>query len=305
MAELIATRGLPGSGKSTWAKSWVAEDRENRIRVNRDTLRLMVDDGVWVDKVTEKRIVMLRNAVIHESLRKGYSVVVDDTNLPVGVIKDLRRIAQKRGAGFRIEDFTGVSPEICMDRDSHRSGTPGYVGADVIKGMYNKYLKNDALRPWDHVLEAYPLLPYIRTPGSPVAIIVDIDGTVAQMDGRSPYDYTKVITDLPRYQILDIVLNYAEMGFEILFVSGRSDSCRQDTMAWLNKILVESDRYHFRLFMRQEADTRPDWIVKYEIFDQHIRNAYDVRFVLDDRNQVVDMWRKIGLDCLQVAEGDF
>ena len=57
--------------------------------------------------------------------------------------------------------------------------------------------------------------------------------------------------------------------------------------------------------MRKEGDNRPDEVVKEEIFNENIRGNYSVRFVLDDRSKVVDMWRQLGLKCLQVAEGDF
>jgi hypothetical protein len=57
--------------------------------------------------------------------------------------------------------------------------------------------------------------------------------------------------------------------------------------------------------MRAESDFRKDSIVKKELFDNHIKNKYFIEYVLDDRNQVVDMWRDMGLKCLQVQEGNF
>lgn len=57
--------------------------------------------------------------------------------------------------------------------------------------------------------------------------------------------------------------------------------------------------------MRKSGDMRKDSIVKREMFDEHIRGRYNVNFVLDDRNQVVELWRSMGLTCLQVADGDF
>ena len=77
--------------------------------------------------------------------------------------------------------------------------------------------------------------------------------------------------------------------------------CRAETEKWLEDKEVE----YVALFMRPEGDHRKDNIVKEEIFNNHIRNKYNVIFVLDDRNQVVEMWRSLGLKCLQVADGDF
>jgi hypothetical protein len=56
------------------------------------------------------------------------------------------------------------------------------------------------------------------------------------------------------------------------------------------------DRYGHKL---------PDFRVKYDLFSEYIRDKYSVKFVLDDRQQVVDMWRRLGLKCLQVQAGDF
>ena len=62
--------------------------------------------------------------------------------------------------------------------------------------------------------------------------------------------------------------------------------------------------YYDDLFMRMAGDKRPDYVVKKDILDNFIKIS-DVWFVLDDRKSVVDMWRKAGLRCLQVQEGDF
>src|SRR6202035_2221954 len=82
MVTLHLTRGLPASGKTTWAMSWVAQDRAGRARGHRDDLRKMLDDGVHVKGVTEQRVMAVRDAAIVRMLRNGIDVVCDDTNLP-------------------------------------------------------------------------------------------------------------------------------------------------------------------------------------------------------------------------------
>lgn len=134
------------------------------------------------------------------------------------------------------------------------------------------------------------------------AIICDIDGTLAHMQDRDPYDYDKVDTDVVDSTISHMLKLYAtESDYAILIVSGREDACKQVTERWLGKNYVMYDE----LFMRKHGDYRPDEVIKKEIYDKHIKDKYDVEFVLDDRNKVVKMWREIGLKCLQVAEGDF
>ena len=89
---------------------------------------------------------------------------------------------------------------------------------------------------------------------------------------------------------------------EIVIFSGRDGSCRIETEDWLGKYEVKYDQLH----MREAGDNRKDSIVKRELFDTHIKGKYNVLYVVDDRNQVVDMWRnELGLTCFQVAEGDF
>jgi len=57
--------------------------------------------------------------------------------------------------------------------------------------------------------------------------------------------------------------------------------------------------------MREAQDTRKDSIVKQELYQKYVQDKYNVSFILDDRQQVVDMWRSFGLTVFQVAEGDF
>ena len=57
--------------------------------------------------------------------------------------------------------------------------------------------------------------------------------------------------------------------------------------------------------MRKTGDNRKDCIVKRELFDAHIKDKYYIDFILDDRNQVVNMWRELGFTVMQVADGNF
>lgn len=137
----------------------------------------------------------------------------------------------------------------------------------------------------------------MRTP----AIICDIDGTLAHMKDRSPYDYSKVSEDEVDHAIRLLLIQMGRVCAVIL-VSGRKSWCKTDTEQWLKDNRVAYDY----LFMdRQTDDNRKDTIIKQEMYEQHIKGKYDVLFVLDDRQQVVDFWRSVGLKCLQVAKGDF
>jgi hypothetical protein len=89
-----------------------------------------------------------------------------------------------------------------------------------------------------------------------------------------------------------------------VFLSGREDSgqCRADSIQWIQDHIAV---HPITLFMRSEGDHRPDDIIKEELYRSHIEPVYDVQFIFDDRDRVVQMWRRIGLTCFQVANGDF
>jgi uncharacterized HAD superfamily protein len=129
------------------------------------------------------------------------------------------------------------------------------------------------------------------------AIMVDIDGTLAHMKDRSPYDYSKVHED----ELDQIVASITRHYKHVVVMSGRPEDCREATEKWLRKHDVRYDA----LFMRPTGDTRQDQVVKWELYQTHVQPHYQIDFVLDDRNRVVKMWRENGLKCLQVAEGDF
>jgi hypothetical protein len=134
-------------------------------------------------------------------------------------------------------------------------------------------------------------------------VIVDIDGTVALKGDRSAYDETRVSEDRPNKPVVELVKVLHEAGYKIVFCSGRTDACRAATDEWIERHLGWAPVG--MLHMRKSGDTRKDSIVKKELFDRFIRPFYHVRFVLDDRDQVVAMWRSLGLTCNQVAPGDF
>lgn len=136
----------------------------------------------------------------------------------------------------------------------------------------------------------------------PKAIICDLDGTLSLIHNRSPFDGSKCEQDLPNAPIVSLVKNYQKLGYKILLLSGRDGRYQEETERWLHKYEVIYDA----LWMRQPKDNRKDAIIKEEIYRREIENKYFVEFILDDRNQVVDLWRKeLKLPCLQVFYGDF
>ncbi|MCI2422480.1 AAA family ATPase [Saccharopolyspora sp. K220] len=138
MTTLVITRGLPGSGKTTYARRWVADDPNNRVRVNRDDLRAMMDNGQFILDVTEPRIRASRDALVRFHLAEGTSVIVDDTNLPRSAVHYLRTLARGARCRFQVVNFTSVPLQTCIARDAARGERA--VGAEVIKDMHARFL---------------------------------------------------------------------------------------------------------------------------------------------------------------------
>jgi len=297
MATLTITRGLPGSGKTTWARQ-----QAGHVRVNRDELRRMLHGGPLHTGWAEVQVTLAQQAQVDALLRAGLNVICDDTNLRAKAVRELAELGRQAGASVVVRDFTQVPVEVCIARDALRP-EPERVGEDVIREMWQRYLAGRRLPlPVPDPAPAVTPTHYEPPPGMPEAFLVDIDGTVAVMGDRSPYDETRVPEDRPNEPVIRVVRALHAAGYRIVFCSGRTDGSRESTAAWLAEhVGVPYDALH----MRKSGDQRKDSIVKAELFDRHVRHAYRVVGVLDDRVQVVRMWRSLGLTVLQVAEGDF
>lgn len=157
------------------------------------------------------------------------------------------------------------------------------------------------------------------------AIICDVDGTIALMNfsKRSPFEYIKANEDKPNQPVIDLVLNTAKsLECHIVFLSARENvnfsSKRSEhnnaydlTKWWIHRHVFDrmaapTGIPGWELILRDKGDHRKDCYVKYDIYNKEVAPRYDVKYVFDDRNQVVDMWRNgLGLQCMQVADGNF
>jgi predicted kinase len=303
MSKVLILKGLPASGKTTFARKVLAGDIHDMggtwKRVNKDDLRAMLDNSYW-SKENEKFVLMIRDFVLDMALMQGFNVIIDDTNLNPKHEAEIRKqvetfnnsLLPKHPEAIVEVKFFDTPVEECIKRDLTR---PVLVGKDVIMQMYNQYLKVPEL-----ITEAVKQLPILS--GKPVAIMCDIDGTLAHMKNRGPFEWSKVGQDEVDGVVANMLRIYRDKGYLIILLSGRDGVCYVETINWLSDNHIKFDA----LFMREEGDNRKDSIIKKELFDAKIRKFYNIAFVLDDRNQVVNMWRnELGLKTLQVADGDF
>lgn len=298
MKKLYFLKGLPGSGKSTWAKKKQA-DEPNTVRVNKDELRSMFHNGVH-SKGREAYILEIRNYSVMKALEQGHNVIVDDTNFNPVHETDMRVAAKLTGAEFEIVDMrSSIEPESsylerCIANDLKRSKS---VGESVIRQMFNQYIRKAGI----------PSKQIDFIGGLEVAVICDLDGTLCLFGDKNPYD-RDFENDIPNKAVLDILERIDICNFEgfgentkLIFMSGRSAKHFEVTRKWLDDLGFRI----YPLFMRSEGDTRKDFVVKQELYEKNVKGKYNVSFVLDDRNQVVNLWRDLGLTCFQVAPGDF
>lgn len=278
MPKLLMLCGIAASGKSTFAKKLVAENQY--VRVNKDSLRELLHEGKF-SKGNEKQVLRIRDQIVEDALSQGRNVVVDDTNLHPKHKETLEQLAKKHNATFETKFFP-ISLEEAIKRDLKRVNS---VGEKVIRNMYYQYIAEPAV--------------YVPPEGKPQAIICDIDGTLAHIPkgGRSPYAFDRVQEDTIDTVVRNLLLLHHAEGIKIIILSGRDAVCKDQTEKWL----VENDVPYDGIYMRPEENGEADTVIKKELYDKHIRDNYQVQFVIDDRRAVCDFWLSIGLKVLNVS----
>lgn len=309
---LILT-GLSGSGKSTFAKQFCLTN-PNYLRINRDEIRrslLPVSLPEYWQTWTEEarsRVESLVNdsqkALVASALARGWNLLIDNTNLKLSYLNEFRKLLSSHTDALELSYKLIDTPlNVCIQRDQLRADS---VGANVIRKQAEQLtvLKKN-FRFVTETLTRSSAFQRQQNEALPRCVLVDIDGTVAEKGNRSPFDWERVGEDQPRWPVIRLVQALKAAGYMVIFFSGRDAVCRLQTLAWLSRYM-NWPISELQLFMRPERDNRKDSIIKQELFERHIVGNFFVELVVDDRQQVVDMWRRtLGLTCIQVDYGDF
>jgi len=330
MAKLIITRGLPRSGKTTWAKGHV-DTSGNFVRINRDDLRVMLHNNKWSPK-NEEITIATQRAMVKAALLKGKSVIVDDTNLTEHHSSSWENLAKECGATFEIKKFDSSDIQLLIDRDnnddwSSRRGEHTIVRMAMEHGYI--YHADDSI------------------------VICDLDGTLCDIehrrhfvkmecqycggDGRDGKDcittakekaegvtathmkkdwnsfFAGGLEDKLRQEVFDRLLELSAQGKKIVFVSARPEKCRADTLTWFVRhgIMSKYDKFAWfedkkleyeALLMRPDGNSNDDTIIKQAILDKYFRKE-SIHLVIDDRPSVIRMWRSNGLTVEDVGDG--
>lgn len=295
-AQAYVTRGIPASGKTTWAEQQILANPQQRlVNINRDDIRFdMYCGGVrdWAlykfNKANETEVTAVVYSQIKKAYDRGEHVIISDTNLnPV----HYGQLAQHlREVGFEVHDvWFHIEFEEALDRNTKR---PNGVNFQTMARMYRQYC--ELVHAKDY---------HVHSVDKKQAVIFDIDGTLAHMAGnRGPFDWSKVELDFPDRLLFLAMKAYHDAGIKIILLSGRDSCCYFETVNWFETHCKEicGTAIPYKLWMRAEKDPRKDTVIKYELFKEHIDKQYSVIQVHDDRPVVARMWRhKLGLKVVQ------
>lgn len=290
---LIILRGPAASGKDTYARK-LRESDPSIVIVNRDDLRIALHRAEFGPPVDEDYVTEVEHTAIRRGLQRGFNVVSSNTNLAARNANKLAWIAYAEGEEVMLIDhFKSVPLQTLLERNAARDR---HVPEKEVVKQWNRAQKQYTLP------EQPPMpTPYEGTPGKPDAVLVDLDGTSFLLGDRSPYSEDEYDKDSPNESVRRTTKGLDAIGTRILYVSARTENARVTTENMLNK----HDFPAGPLFMRKAGDQRKDWVVKNEIFDNEISHRFNVLHAIDDRNQVVDAYRRRGIPVHQVAPGDF
>ena len=295
MSKLVIIRGLPGSGKSTWAKAWVNEDPINRVRLNWDDMRNMMGP-YWVPERENTNVLKeLREKFLKHMMERNWDIVCDNMNLNPKEIEFYENIVKEfneDGHPYTIEfkDFF-ISVEECIRRDAMRANP---IGEKTIKSLFHKYMPLIVGSEHRKKIESQPTYRADK----PDCIIVDMDGTLAfNLSGRSFFDDIDMIKyDTPLLATVSILRAMKMTGTcNIFIVTGRSEKSREATEVWLTENNIPFDK----VFMREDGDFSHSNDFKQKVYEDNIKNNYNVLFVLDDDTKCMKMYQEQGLICMK------
>ena len=300
-SQILILVGVPGSGKSTFARYFIRTE-ENWMRLCRDDFRSMHFTSKNLSHHEEYLVAEMIDSAIETLLLKRCNVLLDATHCRKEYIDHyIKKFNHLADISFKVFDMDAATiAERCEKRYLN-------TGKLIPARVQKKYLEELEILKKEFDFSPRPKIDMresvaIQDASLPKAIICDLDGTLALLNGRDPYDATHSDKDILNDPVANVLKNFAANGYQILLVSGREAYYKEPTISFLDNHSVS---YH-QLWMRKTKDFRKDAIIKREIFENEIAGKYFIEFVLDDRDQVVNMWRKdLRLTCFQVNYGNF
>lgn len=292
-AKVILTVGISNCGKSTWAKGFIKKN-PMYIEINRDDLRIaLFCDGdrskynsYKFSREKEGLVTKISETRAEFAVSNGQGIIISDTNLNDKTRAFWTSFADLHGLELELEIFD-VPLHVCLDRNSKRDIT---------------FYKSVILRQYSSFRKFMNMPVYTPDTSKPKAFLCDLDGTLLHNTNRKIFDYERVDTDTIDPVVEMVVDSLINEDMHMIIFTGREDigSCKAKTLALLDK----HDVIYTSLYMRKLGDHRSDVIVKEEMF-WNIADDYNIVMAIDDRDQVVDLWRSLGIKTLQCDYGQF
>lgn len=302
-SQILILVGAPGSGKSSFAKYFLRTE-ENWTRVSRDDFRSMQFQGSRGNERIESVLTFAVEASIEALLLRHCNVIIDATHCKKDYINQyVKRFGHMADIHFKVFDVPLEELENrCAERETQ-------TGKHIPKNVIQKYVAE-----FENLKKHFDFAPIlkkslalnvpIQDENKPSCFLFDLDGTLANANGRNMFNPTaeEVMNDLPINATIK-VLHSLEKNHDIIFVSGREATNYEATKNWLIKYVFNNEDQKINLLMRPEGDYRRDSIIKSELLHQHIFPSYNVLGAFDDRLQVVrECWNKEGIFCFNVNQ---
>lgn len=297
--KLILTRGIQGSGKSTWARQWVEEDPEHRVRINNDDIRNMLGKYWVVER--EPLVSEMKQCLTQTAMSRGYDIVIDNMNLNPKEVKFWEDLVKQNNEVYPISKYSYeiefkdffISVEECIRRDAMR---PNPIGEKVIRETWKRY---------KHFIQTSEVERYVNNlrkyTGKPKCIVIDMDSTMCFNTTKRPWfgegAAEGMINDVPNTGMCDIVRQLQEQ-YLVVVATGRDTTQAEVTKQWLSKQGINVDEFYFRT----NKDFRKGVVVKKEQIEA-ILEKYDIVAIFDDCEPIVNMYREMGLTVLQPNKG--
>lgn len=297
MRTLYVTIGVPCSGKTTWAKE------QGLSMVSRDTERLSIFGEYRMGSTKEENtITKIVEYKVKQLLRVG-DVILDNTHLKKKYLEDI--IHTFKGCNIVFVPFDTPSESEFYDRNDRREREEGkYIPIEVYKKMVKQY---KSLEIPENIVGKYDKVDPRITNNTNLRVLeddwvgVDLDGTLALIKDRNPYDGGACSTDELNGVVFDVISRYENV---VIFSGRNSDNGgKEATEKWLEKHNVP----YKELYMRKPGDSRPDTVVKEEMYNEAILSkGRRLAFQIDDREHIVSLFRnKLNINVLQCFYGDF
>ena len=231
-------------------------------------------------------------------------MIIDATNCSLRTLEDMiHAYTEYADISFKVFDLS--VEELVKRCDKRCEQTGKFIPKSAIEKHVTQlqYTKEKFdFKPIPRAVKEATLTYVTQDSSLPKAIICDLDGTLSLLNGRDPYDASSADEDGLNAPVASVLAMAKAQGYKVILLSGREQLYREPTERFLLKHQIAYDL----LLMRTTNDYRKDNVIKKELFQQEIAGKYFIEFLLDDRNQVVDMWRKdLHLPCFQVNYGDF